>query len=86
MPACKTAAGCAIEDIATDLDITEICNGFINARHMYACNGVEELYVRNLEHLGILDEPELLNEMEQVYQDKQQLLIDKDKAKRKNKK
>lgn len=53
---------------------------------MYACNGVEELYVRNLEHLGILDEPELLNEMEQVYQDKQQLLIDKDKAKRKNKK
>ena len=83
-PACLRGR-CDIEEIASDLQVNQLVDRFRLARAIYQANEVETLYIEQLREIGLLDEPELLLELEVVYQEQRRRLLDDAARKRKQK-
>lgn len=68
LPSCKTSEGCPIgEDLAGDIEVNEYLNQFIRCKTLYELNQVSAILESGYQSLEILNYPDELLELEQIY-------------------
>lgn len=81
LPDCKTERGCAVgsellsedpliqvgQSLAADPYITDFVNAFVRAKALYDSNGIAEAQRETFEELGLMDEPDFLLQLENIY-------------------
>lgn len=81
---CKTAKGCEIRDLAQNLEIQRVCDGFLDAKSLQI-TGWHEKADQKLREIGI-DNSTLLLRFEVVWQEKLKKEREREEHKRKSEK
>jgi hypothetical protein len=67
VPMCKGPGGCPVEEHAADIELNNALHDFLAAKALYHYNNIPRILEDCYRRLGLLDEPEALLELEQVY-------------------
>jgi hypothetical protein len=67
VPMCQRSCGCPIEDLASDLEVNNYWAQFNRAKQLYEMNGISSLLESTYQDLELLDDPQALFELENMY-------------------
>lgn len=81
VPACKSGAGCPIEDLASDPVVNEFLDRYRLAKHLRDCSDLSIVEERMVEELGLLEHPETHARLELLWIKNQQRQNQKKQAK-----
>lgn len=64
---CQLPVGCEGEDVLADPALQSFLSRYRIARKIYDVNKIPELLIRELERMGMTDDPEMFRDLEIIY-------------------